>query len=250
MSAQKDKGEQMKSLYSDDFQAMLERIEEEDNEEKNGQIMKKNRLSIEKVKALEKHFEEENKLQPERKVKIAEEVGLEPRQVAIWFQNRRARWRTKNLEKEYDHLRANYDALKLNYGSLQQQKCSLLQQLKELKAKIKVRNSKRTTTARLSSNVTSEETCANDVPLSTWLTPSPCSTTSTTASTWDPLAMASSSSSLDGFQLCKVYQDHLIKMQEELGLHTIYSNELSDNFFSVDEAPTLHYWYNNDLFKN
>ena len=119
----------MKSLYSDDFQAMLERIEEEDNEEKNGQIMKKNRLSIEKVKALEKHFEEENKLQPERKVKIAEEVGLEPRQVAIWFQNRRARWRTKNLEKEYDHLRANYDALKLNYGSLQQQKCSLLQQV-------------------------------------------------------------------------------------------------------------------------
>lgn len=108
---------------------MLERIEEEDNEEKNGQIMKKNRLSIEKVKALEKHFEEENKLQPERKMKIAKEVGLEPRQVAIWFQNRRARWRTKHLEKEYDHLRANYDALKLNYGSLQQQKCSLLQQV-------------------------------------------------------------------------------------------------------------------------
>lgn len=109
---------------------MLERLEEEDNaEHTSGQLTKKSRLCFEKVKALEKHFEVENKLQPERKLKIAEEVGLEPRQVAIWFQNRRARWRAKQLEREYGDLRASYDALKHDYGSLEQEKIALLAQV-------------------------------------------------------------------------------------------------------------------------
>lgn len=109
---------------------MLERLEEEDNaEHTSGQLTKKSRLCFEKVKALEKHFEVENKLQPERKLKIAEEVGLEPRQVAIWFQNRRARWRAKQLEREYGDLRASYDALKHDYGSLEQEKLALLAQV-------------------------------------------------------------------------------------------------------------------------
>lgn len=64
-----------------------------------------------KVRLLEKSFEEENKLEPERKSQLASKLGLQPRQVAVWFQNRRARWKTKQLERDYDHLKSAYDSL-------------------------------------------------------------------------------------------------------------------------------------------
>ncbi|KVH97736.1 Helix-turn-helix motif-containing protein [Cynara cardunculus var. scolymus] len=63
---------------------------------------KKRRLKMEQVKTLERNFELGNKLDPERKMQLAKALGLQPRQIAIWFQNRRARWKTKQLEKDYD----------------------------------------------------------------------------------------------------------------------------------------------------
>ncbi|KAL0720091.1 hypothetical protein Bca4012_069415 [Brassica carinata] len=63
---------------------------------------KKKRLQLEQVKALEKSFELGNKLEPERKMQLAKALGMQPRQIAIWFQNRRARWKTRQLERDYD----------------------------------------------------------------------------------------------------------------------------------------------------
>lgn len=60
----------------------------------------------------------ENKLEPERKVQLAKELRLQPRQVAIWFQNRRARYKIKQLEKEYDCWKSSYDKLKADYDTL------------------------------------------------------------------------------------------------------------------------------------
>ena len=71
-----------------------------------------------KVHLLEKSFEEENKLEPERKTQLAKKLGLQPRQVAVWFQNRRARWKTKQLERDYDVLKASYDSLLSTYDSI------------------------------------------------------------------------------------------------------------------------------------
>lgn len=79
---------------------------------------KKRRLSPEQVRLLEKSFEEENKLEPERKSQLASKLGLQPRQVAVWFQNRRARWKTKQLERDYDHLKSAYDSLLSEYDSI------------------------------------------------------------------------------------------------------------------------------------
>ncbi|KAJ0533432.1 putative transcription factor homeobox-WOX family [Helianthus annuus] len=97
---------------------------------------KKRRLSNHQVKSLEKIFEVDNKLDPDRKVKVAQELGLQPRQVAIWFQNRRARWKTKQLERDYNLLKSNYDLLKHNYHKLEQEKESLAKELSELKSKL------------------------------------------------------------------------------------------------------------------
>ncbi|XP_074563345.1 homeobox-leucine zipper protein HOX21-like [Curcuma longa] len=73
---------------------------------------KKRRLNVEQVRALEKSFELGNKLEPERKLQLARALGMQPRQVAIWFQNRRARWKTKQLEKDFDELRREFEAVK------------------------------------------------------------------------------------------------------------------------------------------
>ncbi|KAG7024557.1 Homeobox-leucine zipper protein ATHB-6, partial [Cucurbita argyrosperma subsp. argyrosperma] len=78
-----------------------------------------------RLKGLEKHFEVENKLEPERKMKIAAELELEPKQVTIWFQNRRARWKAKKLERDYGALKVDYDALKLDYDVLEKENASL-----------------------------------------------------------------------------------------------------------------------------
>ncbi|KAF5458206.1 hypothetical protein F2P56_022256 [Juglans regia] len=128
-------------VYSREFQSMLDGLDEEGCVEETGHIAeKKRRLSVDQVKALEKNFEVENKLEPDRKVKLAQELGLQPRQVAVWFQNRRARWKTKQLERDYGVLKGNYEGLKLNYDALQHDNEALLKEIKELKAKLEKEN--------------------------------------------------------------------------------------------------------------
>ena len=83
------------------------------------------RLGYDQVKALEKAFEVENRLEPERKVKLASQLGLQPRQVAVWFQNRRARWKTKQMEKDYTILKNKFEALKADRDKLIREKDQL-----------------------------------------------------------------------------------------------------------------------------
>ncbi|KAF5747338.1 Alanine--glyoxylate aminotransferase 2 isoform 3 [Tripterygium wilfordii] len=128
-------------VYSREFQSMLDGLDEEGCIEESVHVSeKKRRLSVDQVKALEKNFEVENRLEPERKVKLAQELGLQPRQVAVWFQNRRARWKTKQLERDYGVLKANYEALKLNFDTLQRDNEGLSKEIRELKVKLNMEN--------------------------------------------------------------------------------------------------------------
>ncbi|XP_023642332.1 homeobox-leucine zipper protein ATHB-20 [Capsella rubella] len=96
---------------------------------------KKKRLQLEQVKALEKSFELGNKLEPERKIQLAKALGMQPRQIAIWFQNRRARWKTRQLERDYDSLKKQFESLKSDNDSLLAYNKKLLAEVMALKNK-------------------------------------------------------------------------------------------------------------------
>lgn len=100
---------------------------------------KKRRLTPEQVHLLEKSFAAENKLEPERKTQLAKKLGLQPRQVAVWFQNRRARWKTKQLERDYDLLKSSYDSLLSNYDSVVKENEKLKSEVLSLTVKLEAK---------------------------------------------------------------------------------------------------------------
>nr|ACU23246.1 unknown [Glycine max] len=76
-----------------------------------GNQEKKKRLTSDQLDSLENSFQKEIKLDPDRKMKLSKELGLQPRQIAVWFQNRRARWKNKQLEHLYDSLKQEFDVI-------------------------------------------------------------------------------------------------------------------------------------------
>ncbi|KAL3839742.1 hypothetical protein ACJIZ3_024333 [Penstemon smallii] len=96
---------------------------------------KSKRLSMDQLDSLENSFQEDIKLEPDRKMKLAKELGLQPRQIAVWFQNRRARWKTKQLERLYDALKQEYDTVSREKHKLQQEVMALKAMLKDQVAK-------------------------------------------------------------------------------------------------------------------
>ncbi|XWS76831.1 hypothetical protein CRYUN_Cryun01aG0211400 [Craigia yunnanensis] len=92
----------------------------------------KRRFSDEQIKSLDLMFESESRLEPRKKLQVARELGLQPRQVAIWFQNKRARWKSKQLEQDYSILQANYNNLASKFESLKKEKQALVIQLHKL----------------------------------------------------------------------------------------------------------------------
>ncbi|XP_058747608.1 putative homeobox-leucine zipper protein ATHB-51 [Vicia villosa] len=98
---------------------------------KYGNQEKKKRLTSEQMEMLESSFQMEIKLDPHRKMKLSKELGLQPRQIAIWFQNRRARWKTKQLEHLYDSLKHQFEVVSKEKQQLQDEVMKLKGMLKE-----------------------------------------------------------------------------------------------------------------------
>ncbi|GKV43680.1 hypothetical protein SLEP1_g50941 [Rubroshorea leprosula] len=102
---------------------------EDEEESSNGGVppRKKLRLTKEQSRLLEESFRQNHTLNPRQKEALAMELKLRPRQVEVWFQNRRARSKLKQTEMECEYL-------KRWFGSLTEQNRRLQREVEELRA--------------------------------------------------------------------------------------------------------------------
>ncbi|KAF8101576.1 hypothetical protein N665_0204s0070 [Sinapis alba] len=126
---------------------------------------RKRKLTDEQVNMLEMSFGDEHKLESERKDRLAAELGLDPRQVAVWFQNRRARWKNKRLEEEYNKLKNIHDNVVGDKCRLESELLQLKEQLYDAEREIQrlaERVERGSSNSPISSNSVSVE--ANETP--------------------------------------------------------------------------------------
>ncbi|KAM0951570.1 putative transcription factor homeobox-WOX family [Dioscorea sansibarensis] len=81
------------------------------DEEEDGGTRKKLRLTKEQSSLLEKSFKEHPSLNPKQKQALAKHLNLRPRQVEVWFQNRRARTKLKQTEVDLVFLKKWFETL-------------------------------------------------------------------------------------------------------------------------------------------
>ncbi|KAG8371839.1 hypothetical protein BUALT_Bualt12G0004800 [Buddleja alternifolia] len=91
---------------------------------------KKLRLTKDQSAFLEESFKEHNTLNPKQKLALAKQLSLRPRQVEVWFQNRRARTKLKQTEVDCEYLKRCCETLTEENRRLQKE----LQELRALKA--------------------------------------------------------------------------------------------------------------------
>ncbi|KAG5240471.1 homeobox-leucine zipper protein [Salix suchowensis] len=100
---------------------------DEEESTNGGPPRKKLRLSKEQSRLLEESFRQRHTLNPRQKEALALQLKLRPRQVEVWFQNRRARSKLKQTEMECEYL-------KRWFGSLTEQNRRLQREVEELRA--------------------------------------------------------------------------------------------------------------------
>lgn len=100
---------------------------------------KKKRLAQEQVRLLEASFNGNNRLEPERKLQLAHELDIPPRQIAIWYQNKRARWKNQSLELDYTALHMRLEAALTQKRQLEKEAQCLRLELQKSQAEISLK---------------------------------------------------------------------------------------------------------------
>lgn len=100
-----------------------------DEEDGGENSRKKLRLTKDQSAILEESFKEHNTLNPKQKLALAKRLGLRPRQVEVWFQNRRARTKLKQTEVDCEFLKRCCEQLTEENRRLQKE----VQELRALK---------------------------------------------------------------------------------------------------------------------
>lgn len=115
---------------SDDLEMERASSRGTNSDEEDGDLSRKKlRLSKDQSAVLEESFKEHNTLNPKQKLALAKTLGLRPRQVEVWFQNRRARTKLKQTEVDCEFLKRCCENLTEENRRLQKE----VQELRALK---------------------------------------------------------------------------------------------------------------------
>ncbi|KAG5412546.1 hypothetical protein IGI04_000113 [Brassica rapa subsp. trilocularis] len=105
------------------------RLSDDHEDEEGASARKKLRLTKQQSALLEDSFKVHSTLNPKQKQVLARQLNLRPRQVEVWFQNRRARTKLKQTEVDCEFLKKCCETLTDENRRLQKE----LQDLKALK---------------------------------------------------------------------------------------------------------------------
>ncbi|KAL8251698.1 hypothetical protein R6Q59_035391 [Mikania micrantha] len=122
------------SLFSNSTSAKrdIDDSGEENRGDLKGGARKKLKLTKKQSFVLEESFKQHSTLNPKEKQTLAKSLNLQPRQVEIWFQNRRARTKLKQNEVDCALLKKCYEALTSDNMRLKRE----IHQLKETKSRV------------------------------------------------------------------------------------------------------------------
>ncbi|CAN6343000.1 unnamed protein product [Urochloa humidicola] len=90
-----------------------------------GGVRKKQRLTKMQFAFMEDSFKEHSTLTPRQTGDLANRLNLRPRQVAVWFQNRRARTKLKQTKVDCDNLKRSCEMLTQENQKLQDEVAEL-----------------------------------------------------------------------------------------------------------------------------
>ncbi|XP_031741100.1 homeobox-leucine zipper protein HOX3 isoform X2 [Cucumis sativus] len=119
----------------DEEEWMMGTMEEDEEINNNGSNnpRKKLRLTKEQSHLLEQSFRQNHTLNPKQKETLAEVLKLKPRQIEVWFQNRRARW-YEMIRSKLKQTEMECEYLKRWFGLLTEQNKRLQKEVEELRA--------------------------------------------------------------------------------------------------------------------
>ncbi|KAL0305696.1 UNVERIFIED_CONTAM: Homeobox-leucine zipper protein ATHB-52 [Sesamum radiatum] len=121
------------------------------------QTRHKKRLTQGQVRLLETNFNFSNKLDPESKSRLALELGVPPRQVAIWYQNKRAREKNHSLEADHKALQQQLENVVAENARLEGEVERLKAELNKIHDVLKAFNSSSSCEEVGSSSLSSEQ---------------------------------------------------------------------------------------------
>ncbi|KAL8217844.1 hypothetical protein R6Q57_021217 [Mikania cordata] len=101
-----------REVKSEEPQRVLISTTSEVDDDNRGNGRKKLRLTKAQSALLEEAFKDHSTLHPKQKQELARELKLRPRQVEVWFQNRRTRTKLKQIEVDCEYLKKCCEALK------------------------------------------------------------------------------------------------------------------------------------------
>lgn len=94
-------------------------------------IITKKRLTQDQLHLLEMSFITNPKLEGDRKQELASKLGVPPKQVAIWYQNKRARCKIEAIELDYKAIQLQLQNVLAHNRMLQSEVSSLTNELNQ-----------------------------------------------------------------------------------------------------------------------